>query len=81
MQIFYHFRYLNYCQILYFNATDLKLGSSTYFFLLFISGTVGRSRDQVLEEAYCDQLYVEKFADDRLLGLNFNSPNITFCLG
>ena len=29
------FRYLNCCQILYSNATDLKLGSSTYFFLLF----------------------------------------------
>ena len=30
-----HFRYLNCCQILYSNATDLKLGSSTYFFLLY----------------------------------------------
>ena len=30
-----HFRYLNCCQMLYSNATDLKLGSSTYSFLLF----------------------------------------------
>ena len=29
------FRYLNCCQILYSNTTDFKLGSSTYFFLLF----------------------------------------------
>ena len=59
----YHFRYLNCCQILYLNATDLKLGSSTYFFLLFLFlvltkcqflnlrvGT-GRSCDQVLQRA------------------------------
>ena len=31
----YHFLYLNCCQILYLNATDLRIGSSTYFFLLF----------------------------------------------
>ena len=31
----YHFQYLNCCQILYSNATDLKFGSSTYFFLLY----------------------------------------------
>ena len=31
----YHFRYLNCCQSLYSYATDLKLGSSTFFFLFF----------------------------------------------
>ena len=31
----YRFWYLDCCQILYFNATDLKRGSSSYFFLLF----------------------------------------------
>ena len=31
----YHFWDLNCHQILYFNVTDLKLSSSTYFFLLF----------------------------------------------
>ena len=36
----YHFRYLNCCQILYSNATDLKLGSFYLVFpALFISGT------------------------------------------
>ena len=59
----YHFWYLNCRQILYSNATDLKLGNSTYFFLLFsflvltkcqVSNVrVGKSRDQVLQRAYC----------------------------
>ena len=48
--------------MLYSNATDLKLGSSTYFFLLFsflvltkyqvLNPRVGRSRDQVLQRGY-----------------------------
>ena len=51
-------------QSLYFNATDLKLGSSTYIFLLcpFLVFTkcqalnlrVGRSRDPLLQKVYCD---------------------------
>ena len=58
----YRFRYLDCCQILYFNATDLKLGSCTYLFLLFLflilrkcqvlNLRVCRSRDQVLQRAY-----------------------------
>ena len=58
----YRFRYLDCCQILYLNATDLKLGSSTYLFLLFLflvltkcqvlNLRVGRSHDQVLQRAY-----------------------------
>ena len=50
--------YLNCCQILYSNATDLKLGSSTYFFLLFpflvfvksqvLNLRVGRSHDPLM---------------------------------
>ena len=57
----YHFRYLNYCQILYSNATGLKLGNSKYFCLVFsflvftkcqvLNVRVGRSRDQVLQRA------------------------------
>ena len=56
-----YFRDLNCYKILYLNATDLKLGSSTYFFLLFsflvltkcqvLNLMVGRSRDQVLQRA------------------------------
>ena len=63
IQIFLSFPILNCCKILYSNATDLKLGSSTYFFpvlfsfLVFtkcqvLNVTVGRSRDQVLQRAY-----------------------------
>ena len=58
----FHFKYLNCCQILFSNCTDLKLGSSTYFFLLYsflvltkcqvINLRVGRSCDQVLQRAY-----------------------------
>ena len=57
----YHFRDLNCHQILDSNTTDLKPGSSTYFFLLFsflvftrcqvLNPRVGRSRDQVLQRA------------------------------
>ena len=53
---------LNCHQILYFSATDLKLVSSTYFFLLFpflvftkshvLNVRVGRSRDPLLQKAY-----------------------------
>ena len=52
----YHLRYLNRY------ATDLKLGSSTFFVLLYsflvltkcqvLNLRVGRSRDQVLQRAY-----------------------------
>ena len=62
----YHFQYLNCCQILYSNGTDLKLGSSTYFFLLFsflvftkcqiLNVRVGRSLDQVLQRAHRNTL-------------------------
>ena len=48
--------------MLYLNATDLKLGSPTYFFLLFsfleltkcqvLNLRLGRSRDQVLQGAH-----------------------------
>ena len=46
----YYFRYLNCCHILYFNATDLKFGSSTYFILLysFLVHTKCQWRDQVM---------------------------------
>ena len=56
------FQYLDCCQILYSNAIDLQLGSSTYVFLLFsflvftkcqvLNLRVGRSHDQVLQRAY-----------------------------
>ena len=56
------FQYLNCCQILYSNATDLELGSSTYFFMLYsflvftkcqvLNLRVGRSRDQVLQSTF-----------------------------
>ena len=51
--------------LLYSNGADLKLGSSTYFFLLYsflvltkcevLNFRVGRSCDQVLQRAYCSQ--------------------------
>ena len=57
IQILLYSRGLNWHQILYFNATDLKLGGSTYFCLLFsflvltkrqiVNLMAGRSRDQV----------------------------------
>ena len=53
---------LNCYQILYSNATDIKLGSSTYFFLLYpflvltkcevLNLRVGKSRDSWLQRAY-----------------------------
>ena len=61
----YRFRYLNCCHILYSDATDFKLGSPTYVFLLFLfliltkcqvlNWRVGRSRDLVLQRAYSIQ--------------------------
>ena len=68
----YHLRYWTCCQILYSTATDLKRGSSTYFFLLFsflllgkcqvLSLRVGRSRDQVMQRAYWVTSTKSKFA-------------------
>ena len=60
MQIFLPFQDLNGHQILYFNVRDLKLVSSTNFFLLFsflaftkvLNLRVGRSSDHVLQRAY-----------------------------
>ena len=74
--IFFHTNPLNISEMwtaakLYIsNATDLKLGSSTYFSLLFpflvftkcqvLHLRVGRSRDPLLQKAYCpiDTLHV-----------------------
>ena len=47
----YRFRYLNCCQISYLNATDLKIGSSTYFFPApFISAVL--TKCQVLKRKF-----------------------------
>ena len=86
----YNLQYLNCCQILYSNATDLKCGSSTCLFLLYsflvftkvLNLRVGRSRDQVLQWAYFNKLHYSKdhkaVSDciQKVFAFHFRSPQI-----
>ena len=75
---------LNCCQTLYSKATDLKLGSSTYFFLLFpflvftksqvLHLRVGWSRDPLLQKANFT-IISERIASD-ILALGVRGNNI-----
>ena len=67
-QIFFPFPIFKLLPNFIFQCQDLKLGRPTYFFLLFsflvltkcqvLNLRVGRSRDQVLQRAYCESCLI-----------------------